>query len=150
MATLRQRIFGKSPSEKEEKEQDDSREKAEEVRLVPISKIKTDASSHSHKHEKTKRRNGFIFFLGGLFGILAAGFFAQRNELIEFPELGDLRMDSFIDVLPAGFVKDARDLAVSAYFVIWVGRLGGMLGEREANVIYRKESEKQRTTILSK
>ncbi len=50
--------------------------------------------------------------MGGLFGILVAGFFARQSDLIEFPELGDLSMDSLMDVLPAGFVRDARDLAV--------------------------------------
>ncbi len=102
MSFLRRRVLG-TPSPREE-----SPPKAEEVRLAPVSKIITE------KHHKTrKRRNGFIFFLGGVFGIVAAGFFAGRNDLIDFPELGDLSMDSLIDVLPAGFVRDARELAVS-------------------------------------
>lgn len=42
-----------------------------------------------------------------------AGFFAQKSDLIEFPEFGDMSLDSIMDVLPAGFVRDARDLAVS-------------------------------------
>ena len=46
---------------------------------------------------------------------MAAGFFAGKSDLIDFPELGDLRMDSLMDVLPAGFVRDARDLAVSGF-----------------------------------
>ncbi|KHO01083.1 Lecithin:cholesterol/phospholipid:diacylglycerol acyltransferase [Metarhizium album ARSEF 1941] len=57
-----------------------------------------------------KRRNTFIFFLGGICGLLAAGFFAKTNDLIDFPELGELSMDSFFDVLPAGLIKDMRDL----------------------------------------
>lgn len=44
-----------------------------------------------------------------------AGFFAGKSDLIDFPEFGDLRMDSLMDVLPAGFVRDARDLAVCTY-----------------------------------
>lgn len=48
-----------------------------------------------------------------------AGFFAGRNDLIELPEmLEGITMDSLMDVLPAGFVKDARDLAVSAGFSV--------------------------------
>lgn len=47
-----------------------------------------------------------------MFGIVVAGFFARQSDLIEFPELGDLSMDSLMDVLPAGFMRDARDLAV--------------------------------------
>jgi len=42
---------------------------------------------------------------------MLAGFFAGRSDLIDFPELSDLSMDSLLDVLPAGFVSDARDLA---------------------------------------
>ncbi|KAF8866329.1 LACT-domain-containing protein [Acephala macrosclerotiorum] len=89
-----------------------SPEQAEEVRLAPVSKIIDSKLGHKHKgeHKTRKRRNGFIFFLGGLFGIVVAGFFARQNDLIEFPELGDLRMESLMDVLPAGFVSDARDL----------------------------------------
>jgi phospholipid:diacylglycerol acyltransferase len=83
-----------------------SPDKAEEVRLVPISKIK----SSKHKRKGGKRRNGLIFFLGSLVGIIAAGLFARSNDLIEFPEFGS--MDSLLDVLPANFVQDARELMV--------------------------------------
>jgi phospholipid:diacylglycerol acyltransferase len=107
---LRKRIPGVSsttftPSDSRE----DSPAKADEVVLAPKSKV------HHGKAGK-KRRNGFIFFLGGLFGIAVAGFFAGRSDLIDFPEFGELSMDSIIDVLPAGFVSDARDLAVCALY----------------------------------
>ncbi|TDZ28763.1 Phospholipid:diacylglycerol acyltransferase [Colletotrichum trifolii] len=62
------------------------------------------------KPKTRKRRNTAIFLLGSVFGIIAAGFFAQSNDLIDFPELGELSMDSLFDVLPAGLVKDMRDL----------------------------------------
>jgi len=79
---------------------------AGEVQLVPVSKIK----SSKHKQEGGKRRNGLIFFLGGVVGIIAAGLFARSNDLIEFPEFGS--MDSILDVLPANVVQDARGLIV--------------------------------------
>lgn len=63
-----------------------------------------------HIHKTRKRRNTFIFFLGCLFGIVAAGFFASSNDLIGFPEFGDLTMDSILDALPAGLAKDMRDI----------------------------------------
>jgi phospholipid:diacylglycerol acyltransferase len=101
---LRKRIPGlsstPSPDSREE-----SPAKAEEVVLAPKSKV-------AHHGKTRKRRNGLIFFLGGLFGIVVAGFFAGRSDLIEFPEFRELSMDSLLDVLPAGFVSDARDLAV--------------------------------------
>ncbi|KAH8844229.1 hypothetical protein MCOR27_007167 [Pyricularia oryzae] len=64
-----------------------------------------------HKPRTRKRRNTFIFLLGSLSGIIAAGF-AKTNDLIDFPEIGDLgmSMDSLLDVLPAGLVKDMSDL----------------------------------------
>ncbi|EPE34327.1 alpha/beta-Hydrolase [Glarea lozoyensis ATCC 20868] len=106
MSSIRRRLLGgNTPS-------DSSREttppKAEEVRLAPVSKIITDSS---HKTKTRKRRNGLIFVLGGLFGIVVAGFFAGRSDLIDFPEFSELSMDSLMDVLPASFVKNARDLA---------------------------------------
>ena len=101
---LRRRILGeKTPTESRES----TPEKAEEVRLAPVSKI-----HHEKPEKKHKRRNGVVFALGGLFGIVVAGFFAGRSDLIDFPELRELSMDSIMDVLPAGFVRDARDLAV--------------------------------------
>jgi phospholipid:diacylglycerol acyltransferase len=105
---LRKRVPGTSDSNANPPHQG-APEKAEEDRLAPVSKSK---SSGHREHKTRKRRNGFIFFLGGLFGIVVAGFFAGRSDLIDFPELGDLSMDSLMDVLPAGFLKDARDLAV--------------------------------------
>ncbi|KAF5692585.1 phospholipid:diacylglycerol acyltransferase [Fusarium denticulatum] len=75
----------------------------------------TDPTTHvrvvEHAVPKTrKRRNTFIFFLGSLFGIIAAGFFASSNDLIDLPEFTDLSMDNLLDALPAGLVKDIRDL----------------------------------------
>lgn len=70
---------------------------------------KKDRTAHSDGQGK-KRRNTFIFLLGSIFGLVAAGFFAKTSDLIDFPEIGDLSMDSFFDVLPAGLVKDMREL----------------------------------------
>ncbi|KAJ8063966.1 hypothetical protein OCU04_007812 [Sclerotinia nivalis] len=124
MSFIRRLIFGTptsspSPSPSVPSTRSSSPAKGEEMRLAPVSRILT------HKQRKTrKRRNTFIFFLGGLFGLVVAGFFAGRNDLIELPEmLEGITMDSLMDVLPAGFVKDARDLAVGAGF---------SKGEREA------------------
>lgn len=73
----------------------------------------TEAAPTGHVKVVTKtrkRRNTFIFLLGGLCGLIAAGFFATTNELIDFPELGGLGLDTIIDVLPAGLVSDVKDL----------------------------------------
>lgn len=84
---------------------------SEELALVPVSSISKLKDKHGNAKGR-KRRNGFIFFLGGLFGIVVAGFFAQQNDLIGLPELGDLNLESFMDVFPAGFLQDARELKV--------------------------------------
>ena len=107
MATFRERLFGGAKSSGKESAKPDDSIKAEEVRLAPVSKIMTSAS----KKERTKRKTGLIFFLGGIVGIIAAGLFAQNSDFIEFPEFKDLSLDSLMDVLPNGFMKDARELA---------------------------------------
>lgn len=66
-------------------------------------------------HSKRKRSLGAIFLLGSLFGIIAAGCFAKSNDLIDFPEIGELSVDNLLDVLPAGLVKDVRDLVVRLF-----------------------------------
>ncbi|KAH8891667.1 LACT-domain-containing protein [Thozetella sp. PMI_491] len=63
-----------------------------------------------HRPKTRKRKSTAIFLLGSLFGIIAAGLFAKSNDLIDFPEIGELSMDSLFDALPAGLVKDMRDL----------------------------------------
>ncbi|ROW01772.1 hypothetical protein VPNG_07820 [Cytospora leucostoma] len=65
-----------------------------------------------HQHTARKRRTGAIFLLGSLFGLIAAGFFAKTNDLIDFPGIGELSMGTLLDALPAGLVKDVRDLVV--------------------------------------
>ena len=64
--------------------------------------------------KRSKRRNGFIFGLGGLFGVFIALFFANHNEVISFDALMDLNLDSLIDVIPAGMVRDAKEFTVWA------------------------------------
>lgn len=104
---LRRRVFGSGDANKD-KNREDTPEKAEQVRLAPISKIITEKNP---KPKIRKRRTGFIFALGGLFGLVAAGVFAGRNDLIDFPD--DFSVEGLLDVLPASLIKDARDLQVS-------------------------------------
>lgn len=105
MASLRKRIFGGSaPSP--------TVEKAEEVRLAPVSKIVSDDTEEKVSKNHKKRRNGLVFTLGGLFGVLLAGMVANKNDLIELPEMRDFSLDSLVDVLPAGFMREARELSV--------------------------------------
>ncbi|KAI0012387.1 LACT-domain-containing protein [Xylariaceae sp. FL0662B] len=105
-SALRRRVLGAddrsdSPSPAPTPQREDSPVK-------PGDKVKV---IHHHDRPKTrKRRNTFIFLMGSLFGLIAAGFFARNNDLIEFPELSEFSMDSLLDVLPAGLVKDIKEL----------------------------------------
>ena len=81
--------------------------------------VEIHAEVVGEKPKTRKRRNTFIFLLGSLFGIVAAGFFASTNDLIDFPEIGELSFDSVLEVLPAGMVREYRDLIVCAPLSSW-------------------------------
>ena len=67
--------------------------------------------SGEQKPKASKRRYFWIFVLGGVFGLLVAGFFVGQSDL-ELSHWKDLNLDSLMDVLPAGLVRDAKDLQV--------------------------------------
>ncbi|KAM0322416.1 hypothetical protein ACHAQA_009483 [Verticillium albo-atrum] len=107
MSELRRRMPPSNPSNLSDSEttptppaQDDNHTTVEHVHVV----------EHIDKPKTRKRRTTAIFFLGSLFGLVAAGFFAKSNDLIDFPEFGDISVDSLFDALPAGLVADMRDL----------------------------------------
>ncbi|KAI1458547.1 LACT-domain-containing protein [Annulohypoxylon moriforme] len=102
-STLRRRAVGADNSESSSQ----APTPRDESPVKPGDKVKI---IHDHKPKTRKRRNTFIFLLGIVFGLVGAGFLAKNNDLIELPEIGELSMDSFLDVLPAGLVKDMRDL----------------------------------------
>lgn len=72
---------------------------------------KDQAKKLTTKPKGVKRRNAWIFILGGLFGILVAGFFAGGNDLLDMAS--EMNLDLLFDVLPAGLIKDAKELQVS-------------------------------------
>lgn len=71
---------------------------------------------------RSKRRNGFIFVLGGLFGVFIALFFANQQEVINLDGLMDLNIDSLIDVIPQGIMRDAREFSVCSSSLFLVQR----------------------------
>lgn len=64
------------------------------------------------KGKHGKRRNVWVFGLGGLFGLVIAGFFASSNDLIDMKSLENVNLESIMEALPAGFVRNAQDLQV--------------------------------------
>lgn len=114
MAELRRRIFGtsSSPAATPEPSREGSPAGSDDYRIIPAKKLQKLTSSS--KSKGSKRRNFWIFGLGGLFGIVVAGFFASSNDMMmDLASLKDMNLDSLLDVLPAGLINDARDLQVS-------------------------------------
>ncbi|KAJ5773548.1 hypothetical protein N7457_008444 [Penicillium paradoxum] len=83
--------------------------KAEEERLraeVDDAKVKQVVIK-----PRSKRRNGFIFMLGGFFGIFIALFFANQHEVISLDSLMDLNLESLMDVIPQGILSDVKEFS---------------------------------------
>lgn len=103
MSSLRRRLMGNSagiPS------RDVSPVKGEPVTLVPAAQLK------KLKIKKSKRWQWSIFGLGSIFGLLLAAFLANQHDVINLEGLTDLNIESLIDVIPAGIVRDAKDITV--------------------------------------
>jgi len=83
----------------------------DELRLVPVKQLQT-LKSLSKKTKGSKRRTFWTFGIGGLVGVLVAGFFASNNSMMDFAALKDVNLDSMLDVLPAGLIRDAQALQV--------------------------------------
>lgn len=78
----------------------------EPVQLVPTSHLK------KLNKQTRKRRQWLLFALGGLFGIIIAAFFAQQHDVLNLEGFLDINLESILDAIPAGVVKDAKDIAV--------------------------------------
>lgn len=112
MSSLRRRLGIGSSSSSTEPSREPSPKPDEEFRVVSRKKLDKINKSLSERPKASKRRNAWVFGLGGLFGILLAGIFAKQNDLMDLAALQDLNLESFRDVLPTGFMNDARDFQV--------------------------------------
>lgn len=93
---------------------------------TPIRESTPDADGYKLVHEThlnklkqfrknvkgNKRRTAWIFGLGGLFGLLLAAFFANQNDLLDLAALGDIDFQGLMDVLPATFLREAKQFQV--------------------------------------
>ena len=62
------------------------------------------------ERKPSKRRSTGLVLLGILIGFLATGWFANQQGVINLENLLDVNLESLIDVIPAGVLKDAREL----------------------------------------
>ncbi|KAF2773707.1 LACT-domain-containing protein [Teratosphaeria nubilosa] len=129
MGDLRRRIFGvgtpdSTPSISREASPappkgqdgaDDGTSKAEKYKIVTEEKLKSLTKTKTVAGRK--RRNAWIFVLGGVFGVFVAGFFASStgsiDRLVDLAGLQDLNLDSFLDVLPTGLIRDIQAMQSS-------------------------------------
>jgi phospholipid:diacylglycerol acyltransferase len=122
MSDLRRRIFGagtpdSTPSSSRDPSPAPIRGDDGEYKIVPKPKLdKLRKEVKEVRRKGTKRRNVWIFALGGLFGIFLAGFFASNNgsldRLVELAGVRDMNLDTLLDVLPAGLIRDVQNLQV--------------------------------------
>ena len=119
MSTLRRRFLG---SDTPEYSREPTPDKNEEVQLVTASRLKELKNLTRHKHG-SRRRAWLLFLLGGVLGLFGAAFFANQQDVINLQGLAELNLESLLDVIPAGIIKDARELTVS---VVTTYRLCGV------------------------
>lgn len=86
-------------------------------KIVPIKAFEKLKETSKQKERGRKRKNAWLFGLGGFFGIVLAATFAAptggMDRLVEMAGFGDMHLDSILDILPAGLIKDVRDLQAS-------------------------------------
>jgi phospholipid:diacylglycerol acyltransferase len=110
MSFLRRRFGGNGADSSSEP----SREPTPEPGRPSNLRVVTAEKLHTLKKGKKngKRKNFWIFALGGLAGVVAAAFFAGSNDMIDFSSLEGVNLDSLYEALPAGFLKDAQQMQV--------------------------------------
>ena len=80
-----------------------------DFRILPAEKL----HDLVHRPKGQKRQKAWIFGLGGIFGLVVAAMFANQNQMLDLAAFQDLNLESIIDVLPAGILRDAKDFQVS-------------------------------------
>jgi phospholipid:diacylglycerol acyltransferase len=109
MSTLRRRIINilrDSSSPSPEPSRDSTPDPNEEVKVISTKKLE-----NLTKRKHSKKRSGVTFGLGSLLGLLLALVFAQSQDVIKLEGLLEVNLDSLLDAIPAGIVKDVKDLS---------------------------------------
>ncbi|ETN42350.1 uncharacterized protein HMPREF1541_01504 [Cyphellophora europaea CBS 101466] len=107
MSELRRRILGTvTGSSSPANSRETTPEPGEQTKIVSTAKLEKLV-----KRKTSKRRSSIVFFLGGVFGLFIALFFAQQQEVVKLEGLLDVNLDSLFDVLPVSLVQDAKALS---------------------------------------
>lgn len=159
LSSLRRRIFGSSGSSDSTpaESRDSSPAPAPHEALKRpgayrvLTNEKFDELKKAVKSSKgKKRRNAWVFGLGLLGGLSAAGFFASKDgaldQLVSMAGLEDMNLDSLMDVLPTGLIRDVQDIQVSC--VCYNLRSGA--DQLTKVILYSLERNKLLTTIPSR
>jgi phospholipid:diacylglycerol acyltransferase len=110
MSFIRRRFGGNDASSSEpSREPTPEPGRPSNLRVVTAEKLQTLKTKKSGK-----KKNFWIFVLGGMAGVVAAAFFAGSNDMIDFSSLEGVNLDSLYEALPAGFLKDAQQMQVGA------------------------------------
>jgi phospholipid:diacylglycerol acyltransferase len=133
MSFLRRRIFGgtnnetDSPTDSREPSPSSDKSRPSNLRVITAEQLHTLKKGKG----KSKRKNAWIFGLGGVFGLVVAGFFASSNEMIDLKSLEYMNLDSILDALPANFVSSAQQLQVSPTIHAIRGMFKTRLGDQQ-------------------
>ena len=111
-ASLNLKAVGKTSKEAEHV----ADKEAKVYKVIPAARLRS-----LERPEGTKRRYAWIFILGGLFGLTIAALFADRGDILDLTSFTGVHLESLYEVLPAGFVKGARELQVCLVAVIEYG-----------------------------
>jgi phospholipid:diacylglycerol acyltransferase len=87
----------------------------DEYNIIPRDALKT--LRKKAKGRRPWRRYVSTFSLGGVFALVAAAFFStpkgSLDKLVSYAGLEGMSLDSIMDVLPAGLIRDVSALQVS-------------------------------------
>jgi phospholipid:diacylglycerol acyltransferase len=115
MSFLRRRFGGGGSSDTSSEPSRDpspnaNAERPSNLRIITAEQLHTLKQGGKSKHGK--RKNAWVFGLGGIFGLMIAAFFAGSNELIDLKSIEGMNLESLMEALPANFVRSAQQLQV--------------------------------------
>ncbi|KAF2795455.1 LACT-domain-containing protein [Melanomma pulvis-pyrius CBS 109.77] len=105
MSFLRRRFGGGDSSSEPSRDPSPDADKPADLRIVKVQRLQS-----LKQKQQSKKRNFWIFALGGVFGLVVAAFFVGSNDMIDLSSLEGMNLNSIMDVLPAGFLRDAQQL----------------------------------------